>query len=146
MSGCPEELLASLWPSHTPCRACICDTSNHAALLADGPGLVGSLLAGISFAKALSYALSVPIIGINHLNAHLYANFINKKTKNHPKFPFIGLVISGGHTNIFLCRSLNDFKILGNTQDDAIGEAFDKVAKILKLGYPGGPIIEKRAR
>ncbi len=111
-----------------------------------GPGLCGSLLVGISFAKSLSYALSIPIIGISHLDAHLYANFIGKHSSRFPKFPFIGLVISGGHTSIFLCHSLNDFKILGNTKDDAIGEAFDKVAKILKLGYPGGPIVEKMAK
>jgi len=111
-----------------------------------GPGLSGSLLIGVSFAKALSYALSIPIIGINHINAHIYANFIRNKFKRMPKFPFIGLVVSGGHTSIMLCRNLNDFRILGNTKDDAVGEAFDKVAKILGLGYPGGPIIEKRAR
>lgn len=112
----------------------------------NGPGLCGSLLVGISFAKALSLALSVPILGINHLRAHLFANFIEKNNKNMPRFPFIGLVISGGHTNIFLFKDINDFKVLGNTQDDAVGEAFDKVAKMLKLGYPGGPIIEKSAK
>lgn len=111
-----------------------------------GPGLCGSLLVGISFAKSLSYALSIPIIGISHLEAHLYANFIGDDSSRFPKFPFIGLVVSGGHTSIFLCRNLNDFRILGNTQDDAIGEAFDKVAKVLKLGYPGGPIVERMAR
>mgnify|MGYP001208794983 CR=1 FL=1 len=111
-----------------------------------GPGLCGSLLTGISFAKSLSYALRKPLIGVNHISAHLYANFINKKKSDLPKFPFVGLVISGGHTTIFLCNDICDFRVLGQTQDDAIGEAFDKVAKILTLGYPGGPIIEKKAK
>lgn len=111
-----------------------------------GPGLSGSLLVGISFAKAVSFSLSIPLVGVSHLNAHIYANFIGKKPKDLPKFPFIGLVISGGHTSIFLCKDIDDFKILGNTQDDAVGEAFDKVAKILGLGYPGGPVIEKIAK
>ena len=111
-----------------------------------GPGLCGSLLTGISFGKALSYALSKPLIGVNHIAAHLYANFLNKRSNDTPKFPFIGLVISGGHTSIFLCRGISDFTILGQTQDDAIGEAFDKVAKVLGLGYPGGPIVEKMAQ
>lgn len=111
-----------------------------------GPGLCGSLLTGIAYAKALSYALSRPLIGINHLIAHLYANFIEKNRSNSPTFPFIGLIISGGHTSIYLCKGISDFKILGRTQDDAVGETFDKVAKILNLGYPGGPIIEKMAK
>lgn len=112
-----------------------------------GPGLAGSLLVGVSFAKALSLALSIPFIGVRHLDAHIYINFVKSKpSSRRPRFPFIGLVVSGGHTSIFLCRGAGDFKILGNTQDDAVGEAFDKVAKILNLGYPGGPVIEKYAR
>lgn len=109
----------------------------------NSPGLVGALLTGISVAKALSYSLSVPLIGVNHVLAHLYSAFLNDD--NAPKFPFVGLVVSGGHTALFYCAGGYKQKMLGQTQDDAVGEAFDKVAKILKLGYPGGPVIEKRA-
>ncbi len=107
-----------------------------------GPGLVGSLLVGISFAKALSLSLNKPLLGINHVYSHFYANFlIGEKIK----LPFIALVVSGGHTNLFYVRDFDKIEILGQTQDDACGEAFDKVAKILGLGYPGGPAIEKIA-
>lgn len=108
-----------------------------------GPGLIGALLIGISFAKALSYSLKIPIIGTNHVIAHLWANFLAEDT---PVFPFVGLVISGGHTSLLSVKGLNKYQLLGQTQDDAAGEAFDKVAKILNLGYPGGPIVEKQAR
>jgi len=111
-----------------------------------GPGLAGSLLTGLSFAKGLSFSLSRPLIGVNHILAHLYANFIKGQSCGIPSFPFIGLVISGGHTNIILMRGINNYQVLGRTQDDAVGEAFDKVAKVLDLGYPGGPIIEMMAR
>lgn len=106
-----------------------------------GPGLVGSLLVGLSFAKGLSYALHVPYIGVNHLEGHLYANFIRNQALTEP---FIGLLISGGHTSIVYCKN-EKISQLGETRDDAIGEAFDKVAKMLGLGYPGGPIIQKIA-
>lgn len=105
-----------------------------------GPGLIGSLFVGVCFAKALSYRLKLPIVGVNHLEAHLAANFIGKKM---PK-DFIGLLVSGGHTSLSLHRD-SKVKILGQTVDDAVGEAFDKVAKMLGLGYPGGPVIEKMA-
>jgi len=108
-----------------------------------GPGLVGSLLVGVSFAKALSYSLDIPLIGVNHLWAHLYSGLIEKP---EIKFPFIGLIVSGGHTSLVFCENTGKFKLLGQTRDDAVGEAFDKVAKILGLGYPGGPAIEKAAR
>lgn len=108
-----------------------------------GPGLIGAVLIGISFAKALTYSLNIPIIGTNHVIAHLWANFLTEHT---PGFPFVGLVVSGGHTSLILVKGLNRYQILGQTQDDAAGEAFDKVAKLLELGYPGGPIIEKRAK
>jgi N6-L-threonylcarbamoyladenine synthase len=108
-----------------------------------GPGLVGALLVGISSAKSISLASNIPLVGVNHLIAHLYANFLGKKI---PKFPFIGLVISGGHTSIFLIEDVDKWVVLGRTRDDAIGEAFDKVAKILKLGFPGGPIIDRLAK
>jgi N6-L-threonylcarbamoyladenine synthase len=109
----------------------------------NGPGLVGALLAGISLGKSLSYSLNVPLIGVNHVLAHLYSAFLNDK--DVPCFPFVGLVVSGGHTALFYCDKKYKQKLLGQTHDDAVGEAFDKVAKILGLGYPGGPIIEKRA-
>lgn len=111
----------------------------------DSPGLPGCLLAGKSFAGALSYSVGVPLVSVNHLHAHLYANFLDKKDISD-MFPFVGIVVSGGHTNIFICRSMQDFEIIGRTKDDAIGEAFDKVAKILGIGYPGGPKIEKYAK
>ncbi len=107
-----------------------------------GPGLVGALLVGVSFAKALGHSLNVPVIGVNHLWAHLYSGLVSRPDI---KFPFMGLVISGGHTGLVLCGGVGSFKLLGQTRDDAIGEAFDKVAKVLGLGYPGGPAIEKAA-
>ena len=109
-----------------------------------GPGLVGALLTGVSLAKSLSLSLRVPMIGVNHVLSHLYSAFLSDGEK--PKFPFIGLVVSGGHTALFYCRDSYKQKLLGTTRDDAVGEAFDKVAKILKLGYPGGPAIEARAK
>jgi len=108
-----------------------------------GPGLVGALLIGLSLAKSLSLALPVPLVGINHIQAHLYAPFLGRK---RPGFPFVGLVVSGGHTNLFYIKDYLHWQVLGRTRDDAAGEAFDKVAKILKLGYPGGPVIEKKAK
>ena len=114
------------------------------------PGLIGSLLVGISFAKALSLALQKPLIGVNHLEAHLYASFLSgadvKDRLRLPALPCVGLVVSGGHTNLFLVERDFSFKQLSSTADDAAGEAFDKVAKILGLGYPGGPVIERLAR
>ncbi len=110
----------------------------------NGPGLVGALLVGISLAKALSLSLEIPIIGVNHILAHLYSSFLNDPDKR-PDFPFIGLVVSGGHTALFYCEDVDKQSLLGQTQDDAVGEAFDKVAKILGLGYPGGPVIERHA-
>lgn len=117
-----------------------------------GPGLIGSLLPGISFAKGLSYSLKKPLVGVDHLQAHLYASFLTKRAcgqclrKEPPSLPFIGLVVSGGHTSLFLVDKNFTFKTIGATVDDAAGEAFDKVAKILGLGYPGGPIIERIAK
>ena len=105
-----------------------------------GPGLAGTLLTGISFAKGLSQSINVPIIGINHLEAHIYANFLA-----YPKleYPLVCLLVSGGHTQIWYIKNIFDYELLGDTRDDAAGEAFDKGARILGLGYPGGPIIEK---
>jgi N6-L-threonylcarbamoyladenine synthase len=113
-----------------------------------GPGLPGSLLVGMAFAKAISFSGGTSLVGVNHLPAHIYSCFLDENGENiiGKNFPFIGMVISGGHTSIYLCRALGDFELLGQTKDDAVGEAFDKVAKVLGLGYPGGPIVEKRAK
>ncbi|MBM3249504.1 MAG: tRNA (adenosine(37)-N6)-threonylcarbamoyltransferase complex transferase subunit TsaD [Candidatus Omnitrophica bacterium] len=108
-----------------------------------GPGLLGSLLVGVSFAKSLYLALGVPLLGVDHIQSHVYANFLNGRPI---KLPFIALVVSGGHTSLFFVEDFGRIRTLGETQDDACGEAFDKVAKILGLGYPGGPLIEKLAR
>jgi len=108
-----------------------------------GPGLVGSLLVGLSFAKSLSFATGLPLVGVNHVEAHLCAIFLEEKP---PRFPFVGLVVSGGHTSLFRVDGFGKYKRLGQTRDDAAGEAFDKVAKLLGLGYPGGPIIDELSR
>jgi len=105
-----------------------------------GPGLVGSLLVGVAAAKAMAYAAGIPLIGVNHLEGHVYANFLE-----HPnlEFPVLALLVSGGHTNLLLFEEHLKFQVLGSTRDDAAGEAFDKVARTLGLGYPGGPHIQK---
>ncbi|HTZ11727.1 MAG TPA: tRNA (adenosine(37)-N6)-threonylcarbamoyltransferase complex transferase subunit TsaD, partial [Candidatus Margulisiibacteriota bacterium] len=108
-----------------------------------GPGLLGSLLVGISFAKALALSLSIPLIGVNHVHSHIYANFLDRE---NVKLPYVALVVSGGHTSLFYVKDFDKITLLGQTQDDACGEAFDKVAKILGLGYPGGPFIEEAAK
>ncbi len=106
------------------------------------PGLPGCLRVGICFAQALSFAKNIPLVNVDHLHAHLYAGFFNK---HKPSFPFVGLVVSGGHTSLFYVKNFSQIELIGLTQDDACGEAFDKVATILGLGYPGGPVIEKLA-
>ena len=108
-----------------------------------GPGLVGSLLVGLSFAKSIAFARGLPFIGVNHIEAHLSAIFLGEKP---PRFPFIGLVVSGGHTSLFRMDGFGKYRRLGQTRDDAAGEAFDKVAKLLGLGYPGGPIIDELSK
>ncbi|MBW2554375.1 MAG: tRNA (adenosine(37)-N6)-threonylcarbamoyltransferase complex transferase subunit TsaD [Deltaproteobacteria bacterium] len=108
-----------------------------------GPGLVGSLLIGISVAKSIAYAKNLPLIGVNHLEGHLNTIFLEETDL---EFPFVGLVVSGGHTNLYHVRAMGDYDFLGQTRDDAAGEAFDKVAKLLGLGYPGGAIIDKMAK
>jgi N6-L-threonylcarbamoyladenine synthase len=108
-----------------------------------GPGLVGSLLVGLSFAKSLSFATGLPLIGVNHIEAHLAAIFLEEK---RPTFPYIGLVVSGGHTSLFRVDGFGQYRRLGQTRDDAAGEAFDKVAKLLGLGYPGGPIVDELSK
>ena len=108
-----------------------------------GPGLIGSLLIGLATAKALAYALNIPFVGVNHLEGHITAAFLTEKV---PQFPFAALVVSGGHTNIYHVLNYHDFRLLGQTRDDAAGEAFDKAAKLLNLGYPGGVIIDRMAK
>ena len=108
-----------------------------------GPGLLGSLLVGVSFAKSFALALNLPLISINHMQAHILAHFIDQPM---PSFPFLCLTVSGGHTQIVLVKDYFDMEIVGETLDDAAGEAFDKTAKILNLPYPGGPLIDKHAR
>ena len=111
-----------------------------------GPGLPGSLLVGIAFAKALAYAAEKPLLAVNHIKAHVHAVFLDGKTEGGPSFPFVALVVSGGHTSLFLVKDHLDFQSLGHTRDDAAGEAFDKVAKLLGLGYPGGVAIDRLAK
>jgi N6-L-threonylcarbamoyladenine synthase len=107
------------------------------------PGLIGSLLVGTCFAKSFAQALGLPLISVHHMQAHVLAHFIDERK---PEFPFMCLTVSGGHTQIVLCRSHLDMEVLGETMDDAAGEAFDKVAKMLGLPYPGGPLIDKYAK
>ncbi len=112
-----------------------------------GPGLLGSLLVGTSFAKGLSLATGKPLVEVNHLQGHVLSHFIDVPGKQlpHPAFPFLCLLVSGGHTQIIIVRSPLDFEIIGNTTDDAAGEAFDKCAKVMGLPYPGGPVIDRLA-
>ena len=111
-----------------------------------GPGLMGSLLVGSSFAKSLTLALKIPLIAVNHMHAHVLAHFIDEEGFEKPTFPFLALTISGGHTQIVRVNDFFDMTIIGETTDDAVGEAFDKSAKILGLPYPGGPLIDKYAQ
>jgi N6-L-threonylcarbamoyladenine synthase len=108
-----------------------------------GPGLMGSLMVGVSFAKSFAYALGIPLIEVNHMQAHILAHFIEDPK---PRFPFICLTVSGGHTQLVLVKDYLDMEIIGETTDDAVGEAFDKTAKLLGLPYPGGPLIDKYAK
>lgn len=115
----------------------------HAVAFTQAPGLIGSLLVGACFAKSFAQALNVPLIDVHHMQAHVLAHFIEDPK---PEFPFLCLTVSGGHTQIVLCRSHLDMEVLGETIDDAAGEAFDKVAKMLGLPYPGGPMVDKLAK
>lgn len=108
-----------------------------------GPGLVGALLVGVSYAKALSYSIKKPLIGVNHIEGHIDANYISHKDLEPP---FLALVISGGHTHLIHVKDYTTFELLGKTKDDAVGEAFDKVARVIGLGYPGGPKMDKLAK
>ncbi len=135
-----------------------------AIAVTQSPGLIGSLLVGVSFARAFSFALGKPLVKVDHIKAHLYANFLDRQDKNDgvtphfnsrvgkeekwgvtPSLPAIGLVVSGGHSSLFQVKAFDRFVLLGQTRDDAVGEAYDKVARILGLGYPGGPMIDSLA-
>ena len=113
-----------------------------------GPGLLGSLLVGTSFAKGMALGLGIPLVDVNHLHAHVLAHYIKESPGegNHPKFPFLCLLVSGGNSQIILVKSYKEMEVVGQTIDDAAGEAFDKCAKVMGLGYPGGPVVDKLAR
>lgn len=117
----------------------------EAIAVTQGPGLMGSLLVGISFAKSLSLALGIPLIGVNHMQAHILAHLADDCEK-HPEFPFLNLTVSGGHTQLVVVHSPTKMEVIGETIDDAAGEAFDKAAKVLGLDYPGGPLLDKLAQ
>ena len=127
-------------------KAGISSNDLNAVAFTQGPGLMGSLLVGTSFAKSLAYGLDIPLIDVNHMQAHILAHFIEKNGYKKPYFPFTAMTISGGHTQIVLVEDYFKMTVIGETIDDAVGEAFDKSGKILGLGYPAGPEIDKRAK
>ena len=129
-------------------RAGVTKEELSAVAFTRGPGLMGSLLVGVSFAKGFARSLNIPLIDVNHLNGHVLAHFIKAEgeEERQPAFPFLCLLVSGGNSQIILVKAYNDMKILGQTIDDAAGEAIDKCSKVMGLGYPGGPIIDKLAR
>lgn len=129
-------------------RACVTKEQLSAIAFTRGPGLMGSLLVGVSFAKGLALALGIPLVDVNHLQGHVLAHFIKESEEDtdQPKFPFICLLVSGGNSQIIRVNAYNDMQVLGQTIDDAAGEAIDKCSKVMGLGYPGGPIIDKLAR
>ncbi|MBU3821515.1 tRNA (adenosine(37)-N6)-threonylcarbamoyltransferase complex transferase subunit TsaD [Flavobacteriaceae bacterium XHP0103] len=127
-------------------KANIAKEQLHAIAFTRGPGLMGSLLVGTSFAKSLAYGLNIPLIDVNHMQGHILAHFIDEDGYNKPPFPFLAMTISGGHTQIVKVNHYFDMEVIGETIDDAVGEAFDKSGKILGLGYPAGPEIDKRAK
>ena len=127
-------------------KAGVSTTDLDAVAFTQGPGLMGSLLVGTSFAKSLAYGLEIPLIDVNHMQAHILAHFIEEDGYNKPPFPFIAMTISGGHTQIVRVDDYFKMTVIGETIDDAVGEAFDKSGKILGLGYPAGPEIDKRAK
>lgn len=118
----------------------------NAVAFTRGPGLMGSLLVGTSFAKSLAYGLNIPLVDVNHMQGHILAHFIDEEGYSKPPFPFLAMTISGGHTQIVKVNGYFDMEVIGETIDDAVGEAFDKSGKILGLGYPAGPEIDKRAK
>jgi N6-L-threonylcarbamoyladenine synthase len=116
---------------------------SHIAV-ANSPGLIGALLVGVSTAKALAYGAKKPLIAVNHIEGHVYANFLQHK--DELEFPLICLIVSGGHTMVVKMTGHGEYEVMGNTRDDAVGEAFDKVARTLGIGYPGGPVIDKLSK
>lgn len=118
------------------------DSTIHAVAATNGPGLMGALLVGVNFAKALAYARDLPFIPIHHIEGHIFSVFLDSKA---PEFPFLALIVSGGHTSLIMCHEPHNYETLGNTRDDAVGECFDKVARLLDLPYPGGPSIQNEA-
>ena len=137
--------LLSLVPLLDKClaKASLTLNSLDAVAVTCGPGLAGSLLVGVNFAKSLAMATGKPLIGINHLEGHIYANWLTGET---PQFPVLALIVSGGHTDLVYMKGHSDYDIIGRTRDDAAGEAFDKAARLLNLGYPGGPAVERAAK
>ena len=129
-------------------RAGITKEQLSAIAFTRGPGLMGSLLVGVSFAKGLARSLNIPMIDVNHLQAHVLAHFVKETEEdtNQPKFPFLCLLVSGGNSQIILVKAYNDMEVIGQTIDDAAGEAIDKCSKVMGFGYPGGPIIDRLAR
>lgn len=127
-------------------KAGITKNQLNAIAFTQGPGLMGSLLVGSSFAKSMSIALNIPLIAVHHMQAHIFAHFIDEPGFDKPTFPFLALTISGGHTQIVKVTDFSTLEIIGETTDDAVGEAFDKTAKILGLPYPGGPLIDQFAK
>jgi len=127
-------------------KAGISTSDLDAVAFTQGPGLMGSLLVGTSFAKSLAYGLDIPLIDVNHMQGHILAHFIEEEGYKKPPFPFIAMTISGGHTQIVRVNDYFNMTVIGETIDDAVGEAFDKSGKILGLGYPAGPEIDKRAK
>jgi len=125
----------------------VSEAIRRAGITAQDPGLLGSLLVGTNFAKGLSLSLGIPMVEVNHLHAHVLAHFIEEEGEEHqsPEFPFLCLLVSGGNSQIILVRSASDMEIIGQTIDDAAGEAFDKCAKVMGLGYPGGPVVNRLA-
>jgi putative glycoprotease GCP len=128
-------------------RAGISANDLDAIAFTRGPGLLGSLLVGVNYAKGLAMSLGIPMVEVNHLHAHVMAHFIEEKDEEHqsPEYPFLCLLVSGGNSQIILCHSPYKMEIVGQTIDDAAGEAFDKCAKVMGLGYPGGPIVNRLA-
>lgn len=136
-----ENLIPTLTSALNKSRKSIQDI--NAIGITIGPGLLGSLLVGVSFAKSLAYGLNIPLIEVNHMQAHILAHFIDPP---YPSFPFLCLTVSGGHTQLVVVKSYSDMTIIGQTLDDAAGEAFDKCGKIFGLGYPAGPVIDAYAK
>jgi len=145
-----------IWPvvSEALLEAQITLADLSAIAVCHGPGLIGSLLVGCSFAKAVSYADRIPLVAVNHLEGHIFSCFLESHvdeeypliSQGPPEFPFLSLIVSGGHTSLYHVCGFGNYKELGRTRDDAAGEAFDKVSKLLGLGYPGGPVIESLAQ